>query len=166
MAYTTVDRVKNRLGNIIHLADLDDVIEENIENADGLIDSFLSTRYVVPISGTVPAMIRMISEHLAAYFTAIDYIPVDSIHQTLEALTQRYDQAMGLLDRVAKGKMPVPGIATHPDKARLTYTSTDENTPRFFDIDDETEWGFSEDNLDEIKDERRSNKVRIPDEHA
>lgn len=164
MAYTTVDRVKNRLGNIFHLDNIDTVIEQNIENADGVIDTHLSVMYVTPIVGTVPAVIRGLSEQLAAYFTAIDYIPMDQHHQMLEVLEARYRTIMSLLDRIAQGKLPVPGIALHPDSGRRAFTTTTETTPRFFDIDSDIDWGFSKDNLDEVRDRRNSDKVRLPDE--
>lgn len=162
--YTTVARVQNRLGNISAITGISTIITENIGNADGLIDSFLSSRYTMPITGTVPAVIRLISEHLAAYYTCMDYIPTDNIQQTLEVIQLRYDNAMVLLDRIAKGKLNVLGLDAINETARLAWSSTDD-TRKFFNIDHETEWGFEEDDLDEVEDERDDGKTKIPSEN-
>jgi phage gp36-like protein len=79
MAYCTMSDVETRIGadRLAALADHDGdgsadqaVVDRAIEDAGGLIDSYLAARYEVPVS-PVPERLRSCAVSLAVYFLAL-----------------------------------------------------------------------------------------------
>jgi len=73
------------------------VVEAAIGDADALIDTYLRARYAVPLD-PAPEVVKSISAAVAIYFLLTrrrEIVP--SEHQ------KRYEEAIGLLDRLARG---------------------------------------------------------------
>jgi phage gp36-like protein len=79
------------------------VITESIARADGIIDSYLATRYPVPVS-PVPALIRTSSVDIALYFlfTRRD--------QMTDPRRDAYKEAIKRLEAIAEGAATLPGV--------------------------------------------------------
>lgn len=119
MPYSTVTSVRTALtaGGVMDgtsaasLSDAD--IQDKIDEADALIDGYLNARYTLPIEGTVPAILNMISRDLAASYATITYlgsIPLQPTHPVQIKATA----AMATLDKIRTGDvmLPLPGAGS------------------------------------------------------
>lgn len=78
-----------------------------LENASGVIDSYLAGRYSLPLS-TVPDAIRLCTIRLAAYDAAVASGIRDEV---IARLKLGADDCMKWLDKVASGQISLPSIA-------------------------------------------------------
>ena len=136
--YSTQSDIENRIGSnrLIQLTDLDGdgsadsvVVTAAIEKADAQIDSYLRTRYSLPMSA-VPTVVRELSVDLAVY----------ALHQTRrETMSDRdhesYEDAIEFLKNVAAGLADIDldfpeDSAEQRDTAQLT-TPRDTHDPVF-----------------------------------
>ncbi|MBU2527669.1 MAG: DUF1320 domain-containing protein [Bacteroidetes bacterium] len=74
------------------------VVTAAIVDADAVIDSYLCLRYTVPLT-TVPKVINRLSMDIAIYFL---YMRGDGAP---EAVENKYNDAVKLLDKMASGKV-------------------------------------------------------------
>lgn len=80
MPYSTMQSVRTALaaGGVMDgtsaasLSDAD--IQDKIAEADALIDGYLTARYALPIAGTVPPIVQMVSRDLAASYATATYL--------------------------------------------------------------------------------------------
>lgn len=76
----------------------EDVIESAIGSGDAVIDGYLATRYLTPLT-TVPELIRTISVDLALFFLYRRRMRSNMP----ESITKSYDKALVMLKDIAKG---------------------------------------------------------------
>lgn len=107
MGYCTLDDLKNDIpeAELIQLTDDADagVVDETkvadaIADADSEIDGYLRNRYDLPLS-PVPRILKKLSVGIALYYL---------FHRRQiqnEVIKERYDNAVKLLDRIAKGQV-------------------------------------------------------------
>ncbi|MDA8168675.1 MAG: DUF1320 domain-containing protein [Nitrospiraceae bacterium] len=92
-----------------------------IERADSLIDAYCRQAYGVPFT-PVPELIKSLSADIALYnlYTRkVDAVP--------EARSQRYRDALSVLDAIAKGTMPLPLAGNGgPESSAAEKVFTDE----------------------------------------
>jgi len=110
MAYCTVVDVKNFIPQTVVLQlsddnDSDSIDEEKvnfaIQQADDLIDSYLRGRYTVPITGTVPSMIRDLSVRATVYF-----LFKRSLYSTMpDAIENDFKYIIRTLEGMQKGQI-------------------------------------------------------------
>lgn len=91
----------------------DSDIQDKIDEADALIDGYLTARYGLPISGTIPPLVMMISRDLASLYATITYlgsIPLQPTHPVQLKATQ----ALATLEKIRTGDimLPLPGAGT------------------------------------------------------
>ena len=95
-------------------------ITDSINDADSLIDSYLGTRYTVPLT-TIPAVVRRASATLAVY-----YLHARKPEHLSDEVQQLYDQTVAWLKDISStGKADIPVATT---------TATD--LTGYFDADD------------------------------
>jgi phage gp36-like protein len=119
MSYSTLINVRTALtsGGVMaptsaaSLTDAD--IQDKIDEADALIDGYLNARYALPIDGTVPPVVKMISRDLAASYATITYLgslPLQPTHP----VQIKAAAAMATLEKIRTGEimLPLPGAGT------------------------------------------------------
>jgi len=118
MAYCTQSDIEDRIpaDQLVRLADFDgdaasdgDVLARAIADADALIDSYVGTRYSVPLS-TVPDSIKLRSINIAIYFL---YLGVRSV---TDAVRAQHEDDLKWLEKIAAGAVAL-GIAEAPSPA-------------------------------------------------
>lgn len=117
MTYATQSDLTDRFG-AVELAQLTDrtngavvdvaVLGRALADADAEIDSYLATRYTLPLASTPPMLVRLAAD-IARYRLFDD--------RTTEAVRQRYQDAVSLLKRLASGEVRLDGAATPPPAA-------------------------------------------------
>lgn len=113
--YTSPDEVRLVLtrdldqtaGNAASLAN--ETIQEQINSAMQRIDGKLALQYKVPFADPVPRLIRDIARDIAAFLTDLTFREVRDYGSELNPVYLRYQDAMKLLDSIAKGETVVPG---------------------------------------------------------
>jgi len=123
--YCDATDIQNRLDpkHLIELADDDAdgapdaaVLDAAITDAEGLVDCCLAVRYAVPLDSP-PALVRRISADLAiATLFARRRESISPLHG------ERARLALSLLERLALGRLPLPGVA--PASETLPADST------------------------------------------
>lgn len=105
MTYAVKQNLIDRYGNteIVQLADrtnvppttIDDtIVNRAVEDADGIINSYLSARYELPLASTPPLLVKLACE-IARYQLYEDAAP--------ERVKQAYEAAVKLLEAISKG---------------------------------------------------------------
>lgn len=111
MPYTTLENLETRYGarEIVDLADRDrdgvadaGVVDAAIAQADQIIDSYLGSRFTVPLL-KVPGLVGVCADAIARYQLAPE--------QVTEKIKEDYTRALKWLGEIRDGKMDV-GIAT------------------------------------------------------
>lgn len=106
MTYATKDDIDTLYGTRLLLTIADDdgngqvdtaLVARAIEDSEGLIDSYLSTRYDLPLA-SVPNFLRRICCNIAIYTIAVDG------DRLTDEYRQRYEDAIDHLKRIADGK--------------------------------------------------------------
>jgi phage gp36-like protein len=119
MSYATIQSVRTALsaGGVLDgtsAASLpDEDVQDKIDEADALIDGYLTARYSQPIAGTVPPILLMISRDLAASYATITYlgsIPLQPTHP----VQIKAASAMATLEKIRTGDvmLPLPGAGS------------------------------------------------------
>ena len=118
MAYSSQTDLEDRLteSELRQLADFNgdgvadsDVLARAISDADALIDSYIGTRYSVPLDD-VPDSIRLRSINIALYFL---YLGRQSV---TDSVSKQHDHDLKWLQSIAAGSVSL-GIAETPDAA-------------------------------------------------
>ena len=106
MSYATVEDIINRYGeNFLYtIADRDNddtldttAVDSALSDASGLMNSYLSTRYTLPLVD-FPDLLKRLCTDIAVYWLAEDG------GGTTEEKRQRYEDALQWLGRIANGK--------------------------------------------------------------
>jgi len=117
VAYATATKVRQRL-QALPAAEVDTLTDETIagacEDADGLVDAYISTRYTVPIA-TPPAMLISVSSDIAAAFVVRDSFSGGGESEAPGLFKTLYEPAIKLLKDIAKGNVGLPLPAEVPD---------------------------------------------------
>ena len=111
---------------------------------DGIIDSFLANRYILPLSST-PGIIEGISTKLCVIEAKSRKNPGILIENDEIAKSDCYTQLLAIKNH----EIPLPGIS---EKQLVESNTEDYNT--IFDVDDELNQEVDEDRLDDIADDR------------
>ena len=93
------------------------VIDEAIANGDALIDSYLDSRYTVPLTAPVHARIRGLSAAAAMEFLYRRRPPYD------DANAEAYRRLIDELEKIADGTIEIPGLTV---ASNLAYSIRDE----------------------------------------
>ena len=137
MAYCTDDDIETRIGasDLAALADYDGdgvadagVVARAIEDADALIDSYLSVRFSVPVS-PVPDVLRTCAVNLAVYFLRLGR---DSVTEDVRA---QYEADAAWLRDVAAG-MASLGVEPAPQEGSGAAGVRFESDERIFGRDE------------------------------
>jgi len=109
MTYATQSDLTDRFG-AVELAQLTDrvngsvidvtVLGRSLSDADAEIDSYLATRYSLPLASTPVVLVRMAAD-IARYRLCADGVP--------DTVLQRYQDAVSLLKRMASGEVQLAG---------------------------------------------------------
>lgn len=78
------------------------VLGRALADADAEIDSYIATRYTLPLASTPPVITRLACD-MTRYHLYDDGVP--------ETVRQRYEDAVSLLKRLAKGEVQLAGMA-------------------------------------------------------
>lgn len=119
MSYATVASVRTALtaGGVMDptsAASLPDTdIQDKIDEADALIDSYLTARYALPVAGTVPPILKMISRDLAASYATLTYLGSLPIAQN-HPVQIKAGSAMNTLEKIRAGEvmLSLPGAGS------------------------------------------------------
>lgn len=133
MAYCTLDNIKAMMDeeDLISFTDdvgagvVDtDVTDEAIADADAEIDSYVMTRYSVPLN-PVPAIIKKQSVDIAIY-------NICSRRQRVsDEVRQRYEDVIKFLEKVPAGKVGIAGAASAPASSSNDAVTITSNTKIF-----------------------------------
>ena len=99
-------------------------IQTAMTNADGLIDSYLSAKYALPLD-TTPAQLTAVSLDIARYRLYDD--------RATEQVQRRFDEAIAWLKDIAKGVASLPIAAAGESTGPVESTSTEDD--RLFTMD-------------------------------
>lgn len=118
MAYCVQADIANMLPEAVLIRLTDDAnagsidtdrLEESIDTASDEIDTYIGGRYSLPITGTVPPIIKKMCCDIAIYNL------YSRVKESIPELRQkRYDAAVRLLEKIAKGEISI-GIQPPPD---------------------------------------------------
>lgn len=110
MPYATVEDITHRYGEqgLYTMAEQDNddtvdttAVEKALSDASGLMDSYLSTQYTLPLM-EAPDLLKRLCADIAVYWLSQDG------GGTTEEKRQRYEDAMEWLERLAQGKAQLP----------------------------------------------------------
>ena len=158
MAYASTTSILLILPGLANTTTVTGVITRHITRADSLIDAKISKRYAVPISPT-PPLLGSISEDITSYYTFRTFYTQDNTNKT-EYFADLRDDAMATLDEIREGKIDLVNtagsiIAERTDESTSgILDSTTKDYQPFFDVDDELNWKFDDDLIDDIGDNR------------
>ena len=117
MTYATQADLTDRFG-AVELAQLTDrasglvidtaVLDRALADADAEINSYLATRYALPLASTPTVLVRLAAD-MARYRLYDDRVT--------QAVRERYQDAVSLLKRLASGEVRLDGAATPPEPA-------------------------------------------------
>lgn len=130
------------------------VVSRHITRADALIDSKISKRYSTPISPT-PPLLASLSEDIVVYYSYRSFYTQDNSNKT-DYFNELRDGALKVLDEIREGKIDIVNTAgslieERSDEATSgVLDSTNKDYQPFFDVDDEFDWHFDSDLLDDI----------------
>jgi len=82
-----------------------DVVEKGLQNADSIIDAYLSAQYTLPL-GWKPDVLKTCAIDIAVYKIALGRTG------RTDEMRIRYEDALKLLEKISTGKV---GIGTPPD---------------------------------------------------
>ena len=143
MSYSVLTDLQNglRADALIQLTDDEntgqvnqDVVNEAIARGDAMINSYCSSKFIVPFAVPAPDIIRMLSEDVAIYHLYArrgEEIPGSVNDKFRNALKQLADIAKGLVDLgvadSAEASMDEPDISISTSTANRIFTN--DNTP-------------------------------------
>ena len=78
-------------------------VTEAIALADGEIDGYIETRYDLPLV-TVPRLVKSLSTHISIYC-----LYARQAGEPPEAVTLKWKKAIAMLEKIAMGKIDLPG---------------------------------------------------------
>lgn len=132
MAYVTEQELTARFGQdeILALADRDqdgtpdpDVLAQAITDASAEVDSYLGTRYSVPMA-TAPASIKTAAADIARYRMMDD--------RPLDEAVKRYDNAIRFLRDVATGRASLGVTEGQAEPEPFRYAATRTQADRIY----------------------------------
>ena len=82
-----------------------DVLSRALADADAEIDSYLATRYALPLPST-PAVLVLLACDITRYQLFGDKVP--------DSVRQRYEDAVGVLKRLSAGSVQLAGLTPAP----------------------------------------------------
>lgn len=82
-----------------------EVLGRALADADAEIDSYLATRYTLPLASTPAVLVRLACD-ITRYQLCGDKVP--------DSVRQRYEDAVGVLKRMATGSVQLAGMAPVP----------------------------------------------------
>lgn len=110
MGYATATKVRQRL-QALPAADIDTLTDATIagalEDADGIVDAYIATRYPTPIA-TPPAMLITIASDIAAAYVVRDSFSGGGESESPGLYKTLYEPAIALLEKIAKGDIGLP----------------------------------------------------------
>lgn len=139
MSYASADDISEMYGEqlLLRIADPDDtgyfdvhIVKSALEQADDIIDSYLSTRYTLPLRNT-PGILKACAIDIAVYKMAHGRLP------RTDEMRIRYEDALRMLELIAKGTiglgLPADGDDTlGEDGSGINPNLT--NRGRFFNV--------------------------------
>ena len=132
----------------------------HIARSDALINSKIATRYDVSgfdTSGSVPPLVRMLSEDITSFYTYRSQFSGDNQNQN--DWIEKFESAMEDLEAIRDGSMDLVNTAgsligeRSATAIELVSSNTKNYTP-LFDEDSVTAWKVDDDKLTAIKDSR------------
>lgn len=161
MAYSTIDLIRKSLGYITVDELPDEDITEAIEETDSIIDSYIASRYALPLPVPEPKLIQRISRNITACNLCEDMIASGVSIQGEGRIKNRCERAKETLENLRTGKQQLIDDITkeilpeNENSASIPWSSNNELThPQFFDIDEDTDWAFQRTQLREVDDNR------------
>lgn len=133
-------------------------VNRHITRADALIDSKIGKRYPVPISPT-PPLLGALSEDIVVYYSYRSFYTQDNTNRT-DYFDELRDNAFKTLDEIRDGKIDIVDstgalIAERTSESSIgILDSTNKDYQPFFDVDDEFNWKFDSDLLDDLNGKR------------
>ncbi|MDM7320237.1 MAG: DUF1320 family protein [Fervidobacterium sp.] len=119
MSYLTVSEFKERFGvqRVAEIVSDDNLIQTAIDDATAEIDSYLAVRYVLPLP-IVPAVIKRLCADIAMYrlLTLRDMGEIEDVRK-------RYEDAVKLLQEIAKGNVSLGVPQASQDKPATSYSA-------------------------------------------
>jgi phage gp36-like protein len=107
MPYSEPDDLRKQWVPVLTTHLTADEVARLIDDADGIIDSYLARRYAVPVA-TTPASTPRIIRTISATLALIDV--VDKNPATPEWVARKLERAWKLLEAIANGDMTIPGV--------------------------------------------------------
>lgn len=165
MAYTTVANMRVRLGNVDSTSLPDATISAEITIAESIVDSYCSSRYVVPFT-TVPGIVQGITEDICCWRLYLDAFAAGIHLGNADKIEKRYDMAMEMLADIRAGKLSISGDGAdlQPTAKRPMWSNLDGKVP-VFNMDHETKWGVDSNELDDVEDDRDDADSVLPRDH-
>lgn len=158
MAYSSSTNILSLLPSLPNTTTVTGVISSHITRADALIDAKIGRRYSVPLSPT-PPLLGSLSEDITVYYTYRSFYTQDNTNRS-DYFGELKDEALKTLDEIRDGKIDLVNTAGSLIEERTTESTsgvldstTKDNAP-FFDIDDELNWKFNDELLDDVADHR------------
>lgn len=157
--YCTATQIRNELNNLP--ADgsgaanySNDRIEERINRADSLIDSYCASVYSIPF-GTVTKIVELMSIEVTCYFIMRSLYSSDS-HNVME-WTEKYKEVIKRLEEIRDGKLQiVDSTGSELTKVGSRIRSNTKDYIPEGDIDLIEYWEKSGTKLDNIADDREA----------
>jgi phage gp36-like protein len=141
----------------------DDLVENNIKKAEGLINSYIGSIYTLPFTtGNVPSIIKTICADLACYYCLLILFSRDSQNENewIETFYTKHIDIInknGTLDKIKDGCLTIIGEdGTEAPKPRESIKSDTEDYHPTFDVDNPLNWNQDKDRLDDISNRRSS----------
>lgn len=156
MAYATISDIFKRyrpintvVGSSNNQVTSNDVSSAFIFDQEGLIDSYLSSRYITPLS-PVPQLITKIASDLTIFEIMVEKLP-----EVPDFMQARYDRAIKNLELIRDGKMILPSSATLVSTGdNEAWSSSGGKHPIFHPALDDVDQKVDKDWVDEGKEER------------
>lgn len=136
------------------------IIDSHISRADSYINAKISNRYDVSgfdTVGSVPPLLKMLSEDIASYYTYRSQFSADN--QNVNEWTEKFKDAIEVLNQIRDGDMDLVNttgslITELTDTENDMVTSSTEDYQSYFDEDSPLDWKVDDDKLESINDAR------------
>ena len=154
--YTDATDIKRLLHRVEQSSffDTDGEIETYISEAEELINSMISERYTIPLTGTIPPIIKYITGRMTAYNILLSEFTGDAVNIN-KWTDEWHDKPAKILEKISKREIKlVDSSGEELTEREIIQAHRKDYTP-IYDVDGEFDQAIDSDLTDKIEDERR-----------
>jgi phage gp36-like protein len=155
MAYADIGRVDTLLNGEVRKRTQQRLATVCAAKADSIINAYLALVYGVPFVVSTPALVATIADDITVYYLLRSGYFDGVAGNTKETMDAMWDEAIDMLDKIAKGKIVLPDVDPSEATSTVRLAQIDSSTRTYHpyaDIGDEKDWIPSANRLEAVAD--------------